>query len=74
MQTGPRSTVYIVAFYRNIVAGNMPPTIAIDKEWWDQEDCPVSTEQKVDSEISKLQPGDTRIPGAATGAETTRLP
>ena len=30
-------------------------------------------EQKSDSEVSKLRLGDTNIPEAATGAETTRL-
>ena len=25
----------IVAFYRDIVTGNTPPTIAIDEKWWD---------------------------------------
>ena len=36
----------IVAFSRNIVAGETPPTIAIDDEWWNNEDRPVPTEQK----------------------------
>ena len=52
---------------------NTPPTISIDKEWWDQEDRLVPTEQKSDSEVSKLRPGETSIPEAAPGADTTRL-
>ena len=44
----------IVALYCDIVAGNTPPSIAIDKEWWNQEDRPVPTEEKADSEVSKL--------------------
>ena len=63
----------IVAFSRDIVAGNTPPTISIYEEWWDQEDRPVPTEPKADAKVSKLQPEDTSIPEAAPGAETTRL-
>ena len=63
----------IVAFSRDIVAGNTPPIISIDEEWWDQEDRPVPTEPKADAEVSKLQPGGTSIPEAAPGAETTCL-
>ena len=36
----------IIAFSRNIFAGNTPPTIAIDEEWWEQEDLPVPTEKR----------------------------
>ena len=31
---------HIIAFSRDIVAGNTPPTIAIDDEWWNLEDHP----------------------------------
>ena len=63
----------IVTFSRDIVAGNTPPTIYIDKEWWYQEDHPILTEPKADDEVSKIQPRDTSIPKAAPGSETTRL-
>ena len=63
----------IGAFSRDIVAGNTPPTISIDEEWWEQEDRPFPTEPKVDAKVSKLRPGDTNIPETAPGANTTRL-
>ena len=63
----------IVAFFCDTLEGNTPPIIAIDKEWCDQEDCPIPTEQQADSDVSKLQLRDTRIPEASTIAKTTRL-
>ena len=63
----------IVAFSCDIIAGNTPPTIAIDEEWWNHEDRPVPTEQEAESEVSKLRTGDTNISEATTGAKTTRL-
>ena len=44
----------IFAFSRDIVSGNTPPTIATDKEWWNNKDRCVPTEQKANSEVSKL--------------------
>ena len=65
--------VRIVAFSRDVVAGNTPPTIFINKEWWGKEDRPVQKETKANTEVSKLQPRDTIIPKAAPGADTIRL-
>ena len=65
--------VRIVDIYRGIVAGNAPPTIYIDEEWWDQEDRPVPKETKANVQVSKPQPRNTRIPEVALGAETIRL-
>ena len=36
----------IVTFSRDISAGETPPTIAIDDEWWNNEDRPVPTERR----------------------------
>ena len=35
---------HIITFSRDIVAGDTPPTIAIDDDWWDLEDCPVPSQ------------------------------
>ena len=64
----------VVAFSRDIVAGNTPPTIAIDEEWWDKDELPVPTETVADNEVAKLQPQDTSIPEASPGASTISLP
>ena len=64
----------VVAFSRDIVAGNTPPTIAVDKKWWDKDDLPVPTETVADHEVAKLQPRDTSIPEASPGAATISLP
>ena len=64
----------IVAFLRDIVAGNTPPTIAVNEEWWEKEELPVPTETVANSEVTKLQPQDTSIPEASPGAATTSLP
>ena len=56
-----------------IVAGNKPPTIAVDKEWWDKDELPVPTETVADHKVAKLQPQDTSIPEASPGASTISL-
>ena len=61
---------HIVAFSRDIVAGNTPPTIAINNEWWNLEDHPVPSQLTAASEINKIRPEDTDIPQAVTGTET----
>ena len=38
----------IVAFSRDVVAGNTPPTIAVDEEWWDKDEIPVPPEAVTD--------------------------
>ena len=63
-----------MAFSRDIVAGNTPPTIAVDEEWWDKDKLPVSKETVSDHEVAKLQPRDTSIPEASPGASTIILP
>ena len=62
-----------VAYSRDIVAGNTPPTIAIDKKWWEKDELPVPTETVADQEVAKLQPRDTSIPEASPGAATINL-
>ena len=45
---------HIIAFSCDIVAGNTPPTIAIDDEWWNLEDHPVTSQLTAASEINKI--------------------
>ena len=47
---------HIVAFSCHIVAGNTPPTITIDNEWWNLEDHPVPSQLTEASDISNIQP------------------
>ena len=63
-----------VAYSRDIVAGNTPPTIAVDKEWWKKDELPVPTEKVANHEVTKLQPQDTSIPKASPVASTISLP
>ena len=65
---------HIVAFSREIVAGDTPPTVAIDDDWWNLKDHPVPSQLTAASEINKIRPEDPRIPLAVTGAETARIP
>ena len=44
----------IVSFSRDSASGKTTTIIAIGEEWWDQEDRPIPTEQKADSEVSRL--------------------
>ena len=44
----------VVTFSRDVVAGNTPPTIAVDEEWWDKYELPVITETVADHEVDKL--------------------
>ena len=64
---------HIVAFSCDIVAGNTPPTIAIDDEWWNLEDHPVPSQLTATSKINKILPEDTSTPQAVTGTETARI-
>ena len=63
----------ILAFSRDIVAGNTPPTIAVNEEWWEKEELPFPTETVANSEVAKLQPQDTSIPEVSPGAATISL-
>ena len=45
---------HIVAFSRNTVAGDTPPTIAIDDDWWNLEDSPIPLQLTAASEIKKI--------------------
>ena len=63
----------VVAFSRDIVAGNTPPTIAVNEECWDKDELPVPTETVAYHEVAKLQPQDTSIPKASLGESTISL-
>ena len=52
----------VVEFSIDIVAGNTPPTIAVNEELWDKDELPVPTETVADHEFAKLQPQDMSIP------------
>ena len=52
---------HIAAFSRNIVAGNTPPNIAIDDEWWNLEDHLMPPQLTAASKINKIRPEDTGI-------------
>ena len=54
--------VHIVAFSRDIVAGDIPSSIAISNEWWDREDRTVPLQKTVATEDSKLRPEDHILP------------
>ena len=45
---------HIVAFSCNIVAGNTPPTITIEDEWWNLEDHSVPSQITAASEIKEI--------------------
>ena len=64
---------HIVAFSRDIAAGNTPPTISINDEWWNLEDHPVPSQLTAASKISNIQPEEAGIPQAVTGAETASI-
>ena len=63
----------VVKLSRDIVAGNTPPTIAVDEEWWDKDELPVPTEAVADHEVAKLRPQEASIPKASPGASTISL-
>ena len=65
---------HIVAFSRDIVAGEKPPTIAISDDWWDREDQPVTSQQTAATKVSKLRPEDHSIPEEVTGTERLNIP
>ena len=60
---------HILTFFRDIVAGDTPPTIEISDEWWDLEDRPVPSQQTEASEVIKIRPEHHIIPEAATEAD-----
>ena len=64
---------HVVTFSRDVVAGNAPPTIAVDEEWWDKDELPVPTEKVAYHEVSMLRPQDTSITKASPGASTISL-
>ena len=55
---------HIVAFSRDIVAGDTPPTIAIDDDWWDLEDRPIPSQLMAASKINKLDQRTPASPGS----------
>ena len=57
---------HIVAFSCDIVAGDTPPTIAIDDDWWNLEDHPVPSQLTASSDINKIRTEDICIPQAVT--------
>ena len=63
----------VVALSRDVVAGNTPPTISVDEEWWDKDEIPVPTEAVADHEVAKLRPQEASIPEVSTGASTISL-
>ena len=63
----------VVALSRDVVAGNTPPTIAVDEEWWDKDELPVPLEAVKDHEVAKLRPHESSIPEASPGASTISL-
>ena len=63
----------VVVFSRDVVAGNTPPTIAINEEWWDKDELPVPTETAADHKVAKLRPQETSIPKVSPGASTISL-
>ena len=60
---------HIVAFSRDIVAGDTPTTIAISDDWWGLENCPVPSQQTSDSEVTNMRPEEHSILKAAAVAE-----
>ena len=64
---------HIVAFSREIVAGDTPPTIAISNEWWDHKDRLVQSLHPVANEVNKLRPEDHIITEEATGSERSSI-
>ena len=58
-----------MAFSRDVVAGNTPPTISVNEGWWGKEDRPVPTETVANAEVAKLQSRDTSITKASPEAE-----
>ena len=44
---------HIVAFSRNIVTGDTPPTITIGNDWWNLEDQPVPSQLTAASKLNK---------------------
>ena len=59
----------IVAFYRDIAAGETPPTITISNDWCDLEDRPLPSQHTAASEVTNLRPEDHSTPEAAEVAE-----
>ena len=44
----------VIAFSRDVDAGNTPPTIAVDEEWWDKDELPVPLEAVIDHRFFKI--------------------
>ena len=65
---------HIVAFSRDIVAGDTPPSIAINPNWWDLEDLPIPSPHRAASEVNKLRPDKNSISKAAAVADQYRIP
>ena len=65
---------HIVTFSCDIAAGDTPPTIAINDDWWNLEDHLVPSQLTAASDIKKILPEYPWIPQAVTGAETACIP
>ena len=65
---------HILAFSRDIFAGDKPPTIEISDEWWDRKDRPVPSQQTAATKVSKIRPEDHIITKEATGADRASIP
>ena len=64
----------MVAFYRYIVAGDIPPTISINLDWWDLKYHPLPSPHTSAIDVAKLQPADHSIPETSAVAEQARIP
>ena len=65
---------HIVAFSRNIVAGDPPSTIAISDNWWDLEDLPLPSPHTAASEVTKLIPDKYSTPEAVAIVDQACIP
>ena len=55
------------------MAGDTPPTIAINYEWWDREDQPIPSQQTESTKFINLRPEYHSITEEVTGAERARI-
>ena len=60
---------HIVTFYRDIVEGETPPTIAISDEWWDLGDRTVPSQHTASTKVINIRLEYHIIPKATEGAE-----
>ena len=65
---------HIVAFSRDIVAGDTPPTISISPNWRELKDFPVPSPHMAAYEATKLKPDNHSISKAVVVSEKARIP